>query len=93
MFAPPFWRLWVPALGALELSIATWRYRGPCMDSIYSARWDLGIVSMFGALTTLGAAVSFGAPYLAVVLAAVVPRWARAIGPTASRESPSPLEP
>ena len=89
MFAPPFWRLWVPALGALELSIATWRYRGQFMDSIFSARWDLGIVSMFGALTTLRAAVTFGAPYLA----AVVPRWARAIGPTASRESPSPLEP
>lgn len=84
VFAPPFWLLWVPALGALALSIATWRYRGQFMDSIFSARWDLGIVSMFGALTTLGAAVTFGAPYLAVVLAAVAP-WLLALFVVLSR--------
>lgn len=77
-FAPPFWLLWIPALGALALAIATWRYPGQFMDSVFSARWDLGIVSLFGALTTLGASVTFGAPYLGVVLAAVVP-WTLAL--------------
>ncbi len=72
-FAPPFWLLWLPALGALALSIATWRYRGQFMDSIFSARWDLGLVSLFGASTTLAASVTFGAPFLAIVLAAVAP--------------------
>lgn len=73
IFSPPFWLLWIPALGALALSVATWRYRGQFMDSIFSARWDLGIISLFGALTTLGAAVTFGAPFLWPVLGAVVP--------------------
>lgn len=77
-FAPPFWLLWVPALGALALSIATWRFPGQFMDSIFSARWDLGIVSFFGATTTLAASVTFGAPFLWIVLGAVVP-WVLAL--------------
>ena len=73
IFTPPLWLLWIPALGALALSVATWRYPGQFMDSIFSARWDLGMISFAGALMTLGAAVAFGAPYLGFVLAAVVP--------------------
>ncbi|WP_299087517.1 hypothetical protein [uncultured Microbacterium sp.] len=72
-FPPPFWLLWIPALGALALSVATWRFRGQFMDSIFSARWDLAIVAIFGASTTLAASVTFGAPYLWVVLGAVAP--------------------
>ena len=52
-FPPPFWLLWIPALGALALSVATWRFRGQFMYSIFSARWDLAIVAIFGASTTL----------------------------------------
>lgn len=78
VFAPPFWLVWIPALGALALSLATWRFRGQFMDSIFSARWDLGLVSFFGATTTLGAAVTFGAPFLGIVLGAVVP-WTLAL--------------
>lgn len=72
-FAPPFWLVWIPALGALALAVATWRYPGQFMDSIFSARWDLGIVSVFGASTSLTASVTFGAPFLGIVLASVVP--------------------
>ncbi len=78
VFPPPYWLLWIPALGALALSIATWRYPGQFMDSLFSARWDLGIVSFFGASTTLAASVMFGAPYLWIVLGAVVP-WVLAL--------------
>lgn len=77
-FAPPFWLLWIPALGAFALSLATWRFPGQFMDSIFSARWDLGIISFVGATTTLGAAVTFGAPYLWIILGAVVP-WILAL--------------
>lgn len=84
IFAPPYWLLWIPALGALFLSVATWRYRGQFMDSIFSARWDLGIISLVGALTTIGAAVTFGAPFLGPVLGAVVP-WVLALVVVLSR--------
>lgn len=77
-FAPPFWLLWVPAIGALALSVATWRYAGQFMDSIFSARWDLGTVSLFGASVTLAASVTFGAPFLGLVLGAVAP-WVLAL--------------
>jgi hypothetical protein len=78
VFAPPFWLLWIPALGTLALSVATWRYRGQFMDSIFSARWDLGIVAFVGATTSLGAAVAFGAPFLGPVVATLIP-WILAL--------------
>jgi hypothetical protein len=68
VFTPPLWLLIVPALGALALAVWTWRYPGQFMDSIFSARWDLGIVSFVGATTTLGAAVMFGAPFVGILL-------------------------
>lgn len=70
LLQPPFWLLWLPALGMLALTVITWPFPSRFPAYFWGARFDMSIISLVGLLTTLVAAVAYEAPQASIVFAA-----------------------
>ncbi len=70
LFQPPFWLLWLPALGMLSLTVITWPFPSRFPAYFWGARFDMSVIAMVGLLTTLVAAVAYDATQASIVFAA-----------------------
>ncbi|MBD7957349.1 hypothetical protein H9651_06835 [Microbacterium sp. Sa4CUA7] len=70
LFQPPFWLLWLPALGMVALTVITWPFPARFPTYFWGARSDMSAISAVGLMTALTASVAFGGPQLWVVLGA-----------------------
>jgi len=70
LFQPPFWLLWLPALGMLALTVITWPFPARFPSYFWGARSDMSIISAVGLMTALTASVAFGGEQMWLVLGA-----------------------
>ncbi|MCR2785098.1 MULTISPECIES: hypothetical protein [unclassified Microbacterium] len=70
LFQPPFWLLWLPAVGMLALTVITWPFPARFPAYFWGARFDMSVISGLGLMTTLVAAVAYGGAQLWLVLPA-----------------------